>query len=331
MASNLERLQTNLEEQVRSRTRQLDATLEVGRAASTILNVDELAAHIVKLITERFGYYHAALYLVDPSGRWAELRDATGIAGQALKERSHKVELGGRSPISIALAARKAVIALDTGPEAVRFNDPLLPETRSEIVLPLMAGDRIIGALDVHSNQSAAFTEKDAEMLQGMANQVASAVENAQRFQEMQKNLEELRATYRMYLSEAWSETAREHGTYEYVSGSQAPAEGEVAAIDIPLTLREQIIGKLSLEGQQEWTPEERTLIEAVATQAALALENARLLDESRQMALRERLAAEITGKIWSSPNMEFILQTAVKELGRALRADEATIELKMD
>ena len=101
--------------------------------------------------------------------------------------------------------------------------------------------------------------------------------------------------------------------------------------MNVPLNLREQIIGQLRLEGLQSWTPEERGLIEAVATQASLALENARLLEESQQVALRERLVAEIAGKIWSSPNMDAILQTAIKELGRALRADEGTIELKLD
>jgi GAF domain-containing protein len=331
MVSNLERLQTNLEEQVKSRTQQLDATVEVVRVANATLNPDQLVMTIVNLLTDRFGYYFAAVYLVDSSGRWAELKDATGIAGQALKERGHKLEIGSKNLVSTALATHKAAIALDVGPEATRFDDPLLPETRSEIVLPLMAGERIMGALDVHSIQESAFGVTGAEMLQGMANQVAIALENAQRFQEAQKNLEELRATHRIYLSEAWSETAREHGTYEYVSGTDAPADGKTSSINVPLTLREQIIGNLSLEGQQDWTPEEKTLIEAVATQAALALENARLLDESRQMALRERLAAEITGKVWSSPNIEFILQTTVKELGRALRADEATIELKID
>ena len=101
--------------------------------------------------------------------------------------------------------------------------------------------------------------------------------------------------------------------------------------IEVPLTLRDQVIGQLRLEGNQDWTEEERGLIESVATQAALAMENARLLEESQQLALRERLAAEITGKIWASPNTDFILQTAVKELGRALRADEATIELRLE
>jgi GAF domain-containing protein len=163
-----------------------------------------------------------------------------------------------------------------------------------------------------------------------MANQVAIAIENARLFQETQRNLEELQIAQRHHLAQAWTETARLNGQYEYVAGNELAGKiQEGGSVSVPLALREQIIGRLSLEGGQEWTPEERTLIEAVATQAALALENARLLEESRQLALRERLAADIIGKIWSSSSADNILQTAIRELGRALRADEAIIEIK--
>jgi GAF domain-containing protein/HAMP domain-containing protein len=331
MISNLETLQSNLEEQIAARTQQLAATIDVGRAASSSLDIDSLVSNLVNLITDRFGYYYASIFLIDSSGRWAELIDATGIAGQALKERGHKLEVGSKSMVSTCITTRKPVIALDVGKEPVRFENPLLPDTRSEIALPLIAGERIIGVLDIQSTQENAFAEKELSTLQSLTDQIAVSLENARLFQQTLRSLEELRSTHRMYLSEAWTDTAREHGLYEYISGGEASDSTDTAAINVPLTLREQIIGELHLEGQQEWTPEEKTLIEAVATQAALALENARLLDESRQMALRERLAAEITGKVWSSPNIDFILQTAIKELGRALRADEATIELKME
>jgi len=165
-----------------------------------------------------------------------------------------------------------------------------------------------------------------------MANSVATTLENARLFRETQKSLEELRLIQRENVVRTWSESAQEKQSYEYASTTEGlSSDAILSAIDVPLILREQIIGQLHLEGQQDWTPEERSLVEAVATQAALAMENARLLDESQQMAMRERLTAEITGKIWSSPNTDTILQTAIKELGRALRADEATIELKLD
>jgi GAF domain-containing protein/HAMP domain-containing protein len=331
MITRLEELQGNLEKEVNQRTEQLKATIEVSSVASTILNPDELIMNVVNLITDRFGYYYAAIFLVESTGQWAVLKDATGQAGQALKANKHRLALGGKSMVSTAIATHHARIALDIGMEPVRFENPLLPNTRSEIALPLIVGDRIIGALDVQSIKEGAFGEQDIDTLQGMANSVATALENARLFQETQKSLEELRVAQRSYVNKTWSEASRENEGYEYSSADALPAGMELSSLNVPLILREQIIGQLHLEGQQDWTPEERTLVEAVATQAALAMENARLLEESRQMALRERLAAEITGKIWSSPNTDFILQTVIKELGRALHADEATIELKLD
>lgn len=332
MISRLDTLQGTLESQVAERTEQLKATIEVSRVASTILDPDELINKVVNLITNRFGYYYTAIFLIDESGQWAVLKEATGIAGSMLKSRGHRLPLGGKSMVGTAISTHQARIALDVGSEPVRFENPLLPDTRSEIALPLMVADRIIGVLDVQSEQGAAFNEQDIDTLQGMANSVATALENARLFRDTQKSLEELRLIQRESVVKNWSESSRGKQGYEYAATTEGlSSDAAISAIDVPLILREQIIGQLHLEGQQDWTPEERNLVEAVATQAVLAMENARLLEERQQIALRERLAAEITGKVWSSPNTDFILQTAIKELGRALLADEATIELKMD
>jgi GAF domain-containing protein/HAMP domain-containing protein len=330
MADRLEELQTNLENRVTERTEQLRATVEVGQEANSIRESGELISRVVNLITERFGYYYAAIFRVDTTGRWAELIDATGSVGKTLKAQSHRLEIGGRSMVGNAISKHEARIALDVGAEPVRFDNPLLPQTRSEIALPLIVGDRVIGAMDVQSTQETAFDQENINTLQGMANQVAIALENARLFQETQRNLEELRAAHRLYVTDAWSGLTQEKSRYEYsVKGESGSTEQSIKIIEVPISLREQVIGSLSLEGRQDWTIEERNLIEAVATQAAFALENARLLEESQQLALRERLIAEITGKIWASSSIDLILQTAIKELGRALRADEATIELE--
>ena len=331
MISRLDNLQGSLESEVAKRTDQLKATIEVSRVASTILDPDELITKVVNLITDRFGYYYSAIFLIDESGQWAVLKDATGSAGQTLKSRGHRLPLGGKSMVGTAIATRQARIALDVGAEPVRFENPLLPDTRSEIALPLTITGRIIGVLDVQSIQEAAFSEQDIDTLQGMANSVATALENARLFHETQKSLVDLRVAQKEYVARTWSETTRQSEGYDYTSPEAIISSEELSMIDVPLTLREQIIGQLHLEGQQDWTPEERSLVEAVATQAALAMENARLLEESRQTALRERVATEIIGKVWSSPNTDLILQTAIKELGRALHADEATVELKPD
>lgn len=330
MADRLEGLHTELEKRVAERTDQLRATIEVGQVASSILEPGELISKVVNLITERFGYYYAAIFLVDSTYRWAILKDATGDAGRILKSQNHRLEIGGKSMVGTAIAKREARISLDVGIEPVRFDNPLLPETRSEIALPLLIGDRAIGALDVQSTQEAAFDQENIITLQGMANQMAIALENARLFQETQQNLDDLQSAHRAYVTEAWSKVAQGQNEFEYTSKRESDISDLLTEkIEVPITLREHSIGTLSLEGRQEWTAEERNLIEAVATQAALALENARLLEESQQLALRERLVAEITGKIWSSPSIDLILQTSIKELGKAMRADEVTISLE--
>ena len=324
MVTRLETLQNSLEEQVKERTDQLEAINEVGRAVSAILEPDELIQKVVNLITDRFGYYYSSLFLLDPSGRWAELRSATGEAGRVLKESRHRLEVGGKSMVGSAIQQRSARIALDVGTESVRFDNPLLPYTRSEIALPLAVGDRILGALDVQSTKPSAFGARDIQILQNMANQVAVAIENAHLFQETRERLEEIQTAQRQYLQSAWTSLAVQERA-EYEVGDTTSNENR---LNVPLTLRDQVIGQITLSGDAAWTAEERAWVEAVATQTAIALENARLLDESQRNAAYEKLVADITGKIWSSNTIDGILQTSIRELGKALNATEAVIEL---
>ncbi len=317
-------LQGQLELQVAERTAQLSAVNEVGRAVSAILDPDELIERVVNLITDRFGHYYAALFLLDPSERWAELKSATGDAGRVLKESRHRLEVGGKSMVGSAITQKTARIALDVGAEPVRFDNPLLPYTHSEIALPLAVGDHVLGALDVQSTKPSAFGPQDVETLQNMANQVAVAIENARLFQETRMRLQEVQVAQRQYLQNAWSSLATQQNL-EYGVGDAGAGEAEV---NIPLALRDQIIGQITLAGDSEWSQEDRSWVESVATQAAVALENARLMDESRAQAAVERAVTEITKRIWSASTVEGILRTAVKELGVALNASEAIIEL---
>jgi GAF domain-containing protein/HAMP domain-containing protein len=331
MISRLEQFQRSLEEQVAERTAQLEATNEVGRVASSILDPVELVTNVVNLITDRFGYYYAALFVIEESGIWAELADATGKAGLTLKERHHRLAIAGNSMVGYAITNRKARIALDVGEESIRFDNPLLPETRSEIALPLIVGDHVIGALDVQSKAASAFSPRDVEVLQNMANQVAVAIENARLYQSSQALLEEMRATNQRYLLSSWSELTRATGKIEVQTRTPSSEDENLFSTEVPLSIRDQILGEMTIQGDEEWTPEQRRLLEAVATQAAFALDNARLLSESQQTALRERIAAGITERIWSSQSVDGILQTTIRELGRALEASEATIELKTE
>lgn len=330
MVARLELLQSTLEQQVVERTKLLAATNEIGRAASSSLDPEELLAKVIDLIPEQFGYYFAAIYLLDSSEKWAELKEATGDAGHVLKQNRHRLEVAGRSMVGAAIRERSARIAQIASREKQRFENPLLPYTRSEIALPLIVGDRVLGALNVQSTRESDFAPHGIETMQNMAGQVAIALENARLFQEAQQNIRELRTIQQQYLSEGWgSFTTQREAELEYGVGDEP--DGNSKAIDVPISLRDQILGQIRFESNRDWTPEQESLANAVATQAAIALENARLVSESRQLAAYERMVAEISSKIWSSATIEGVLQTAVKELGRRLSASQATIELSMD
>ena len=330
MIARLADLQQSLEAQVNERTAQLRATVEVAHAVSALLDVDELATRVVDVISNEFGYYYVALFLNDEPGQWAELRAATGDAGRVLRLNKHRLAIGGRSMVGRAVSTREAVVTMDTGSGEVRFDNPLLPYTRSEIALPLVVGDRVLGALDAQSTRESDFDPQDIETLRSMANQVATALENARLFQEARQSLQDMHAIQRQYLLTSWKDFAGEKGAISYESGPEQPAD-TLTRLSIPLSLRDQRIGEIDLSADRDWTPEERSMIDAIAAQAALALENARLVEESQSSARRERLLAEITGRIWASTTVEGILQTAAREIGRALESDEVTVELKAE
>jgi GAF domain-containing protein/HAMP domain-containing protein len=329
MVSHLEYLQTTLEEQVAERTRQLAASNEVGRVAATSLDPEKLLAKIIPLFHEQFGYYFAAIYLLDPGGRWAELKEATGEAGRVLKQNRHRLEVSGKNMVGAAIRERVPRIAQVASEEKQRFENPLLPYTRSEVALPLMVGDHVLGALNVQSTRESDFGPQVIETMKNMAGQVAITLENARLFQEAQQIIKEMRAVQQQYLLEGWSGFSKESQSLEYRVGDEL--EEDSKRLEVPISLRDQTLGQIVLEGKEEWTPEQRSLVDAIATQAAIALENARLVSESRQIALRERMAAEINSKIWSSATIDGVLQTVIKELGRRLDASSATVELHLD
>ncbi len=314
----------NLDNRVRSRTRQLKKVNEIGQAVTAILDPDELLASAAFMIGDELESYYTAIYLLDPSAQWAELKEATGDAGKVLRENKHRVDAKGRTAIAMAIQTRQVRIAVDTGAEPVRFDNPLLPYTRSQLVAPLIVGENVMGVLELHSTKESAFTLDDADTFQNMANQVAIALENSRLFREGQQNLFEMRATQRQYLQRAWSNLIEEK-PLEYEVGDDESGDKR---IQVSLSLRDQIIGQISMASTEDWTPEQRNLIETIAAQAALALENARLVEESQTIASLERTTNEIIAKIWSSSTTDNILQTAARELGRALEAAEVDIEL---
>ena len=527
----LQEAHEELERRVDKRTAQLQASAEVGRAAASILDPDQLLREVVTLITNRFGFYYAAIFTLDEAGKFAVLREATGEAGRALKERGHKLEVGGQSMVGYVTAQRKPRIALNVGEEPIRFANPLLPETRSDtkvrsrIALPLVVGDRALGALDVQSTQEAAFDEASAAVLQTLADQVAVALNNAEQFrraerqasaqanllkaalelagqpnrealfdlithramelfradgasiwlpvgndeiapvaainvgqtemagqrlrkgeglsgkvfatgnalridnyrawagadgpfhaalcvpttwrgqvtgvlaitasqpgtvftadderaaqlfaaqvasaiegvqllEQQQRTLNELDAVNRRLTGQAWAEqfqrlpAGAQHA--QFVQGSLQPIEVDwlpeielavtamkpvawsqrqdqtlsspfQAAMAAPIVLRGEVIGALQVgeaSRPRAWSAEDLAFIQAVADQVALAVENARLIDETQRAAQREKTIADVADKIHRPIDLESILRTAVEEVSRITGAGEVSIQL---
>ena len=185
-------------EQTQVRAQRLQATNDVSRAASSILNPDVLLPLVVERVSEAFGYYHAQIFLVDEAGEWAVLRASTGEVGQELLRRGHRLGVGSRSVIGQATATGEPVVIHDVETDPVHLRNELLPETRSEMALPLVVGERIIGALDVQSREANVFDAEARAILQSLADQVAVAVENATLFQEIQERVGELTTVNRI-------------------------------------------------------------------------------------------------------------------------------------
>ncbi len=184
-------------EALRRRAVQLETNIEIGRAITSIFDVDQLLRQTVELIRDRFGFYHVGIFLLDETGEWAVLREATGEAGAQMKAQGHRLAVDGTSMVGWTALHREPRIAWDVGKDAVRFAHPLLPRTRSEMTLPLMVGGRVLGVLNVQSEEEAAFDQDDMRTLQSMADQVAIAIENASRLSDEAALLEATSPIYR--------------------------------------------------------------------------------------------------------------------------------------
>ncbi|MBN2147430.1 MAG: PAS domain S-box protein [Anaerolineales bacterium] len=180
------------------RNMQLQLAADVSRSVSTILDTEKLIARTVERIKEAFDYYYVGLFLLDgeakgqPEGQYAILRAGTGHAGKEMLRAGHKLLVGDGSMIGWSIAHRQARVALDVGKDAVHFNNPLLPETRSEVALPLISRGNCIGALTFQSTLEADFSEEDVAILGVMAEQLAVAIENARLYEQTQYHAAEL-------------------------------------------------------------------------------------------------------------------------------------------
>ncbi len=337
---NLGKYSEELEAEVEQRTRRIMATAEVGRAITGARDLDSLLKQVVNLIVEQFDFYHAQVFLIDATNRFAELRESTGVAGAELLARRHRLEIGSQSVIGQVTSQGTTVIASDTDADAVHRRNELLPHTRSEMALPLRVGGRIIGALDIQSVNPNAFDETDIPVFQTMADQLAIAIENARLFEQAQRDLQDIELLNRQLTGKAWREYVgrrSEPAGYQVSAAGVKPLpagdtepEKDEGAVSLPLRVRGETIGVLDVTSRSGESPDEDTqkMLEEVAERVAMALDSTRLGEQSRRQAEREQILGRISAELQASADLDTILRIVVKETSQALGAPTGFVHL---
>ncbi len=186
------------EEAIVRQNEYLAAAAEIGRLVTSTLDLDTLFSRTVNLISERLGFYHAAIFIIEETGFNAVLREATGEAGEEMKHRQHSLAVGSKSVIGSTTAAGEPKVVNDTASDPIHRPNPLLPETRAEVGIPLRVGNRVIGALDLQATEVGAFTQDDIAILQILADQIAVAIDNARSYELSQEAVREMREIDRL-------------------------------------------------------------------------------------------------------------------------------------
>lgn len=343
---------------IEKRAKQFQAVSQVTRAIITTQSLQDVLPQIAQVISQQFGFYHIGIFLIDPNREYAVLSASNSAGGEKMLERSHRLRIGQTGIVGNVAKTGKVRIALDTGTDAVYFNNPHLPETRSEMALPLsQANGQIIGVLDIQSTAPNAFYQEDVEILATLADQVSIAITNARLYEDTQKALIEAEMIYRHDLKTGWGKFARAQkltGIHrrglksiflreplEIAGANEATKLGSIyhkkadgkngsAQITMPMKLRGEVVGVLNLktDNQREVSSDEMDIITAIIERAALSIENARLLEDSRRIAEKERVIGEISAKIGEGIEIETILKTAVQELGAQISGAQITVEI---
>ncbi len=362
----LQDIKLNLEKRVAERTLELQkassqlerraARLQASSEISQIISLDidkdfrDLLNETVNILSEKTGYYHSGIFLLDQNNEFAVLRAANSSGGQNMLARQHQLKVGGAGIVGYVSQSGRPRIALDTGADAVFFNNPDLPETRSEMALPLKVGAKIIGVLDIQSTQSAAFDNDDAAILGTLANQIATIIQNSLISRGIGNpgrllgqssiwNREEKTKGY-SYLPDGSIATFLENNnpvilksieTGQTVVVDKAVKDSQ-PALAIPVKIRDTIIGVIHIESAQDnrkWSEDEVALAQSISERVALAIENARLFEETERSAERERVISLVTTRIGDANRFDNILHTTIQELGRTLGASRTFIQLE--
>ncbi len=351
-----------LEEQMLGRTRQLDTVATITERVNVILNVNELLNELVSQIQKQFNYYHTQIYLLDPTSATLVAETGSGTVGKEMKAQGYSIAIDATNTVATAARLGQIVRVDDTHNRNDWQPNPLLPDTRAELAVPIVVEGRVAGVLDVQQDRVAGLDKGDESMLTALANQVAIAIRNAQLFERVETALAEAYESQELYVEKSWekSQIADIGGSYLYTDPDvsldkaneksitdrfqSAPTVSEPSVVSsedqqgdptvlAPVNLRGQNIGALQLyvPDKQDWSQDDLAVLEAVSNQLAQTAENLRLIDETRSRAGREETIRAISDKMRGATNLDELVKIAAEELGQRLSAGHTIVKLGRD
>lgn len=331
----------NLEVKVQERTEELETRMTqlrestlTARAIAETQDINELLNRASRLISDRFGFYHVGIFILDDQRKNAYLQSASSEAGKNLVGQALRIESDKRSPLAFVVANNKALISTDSD-QATFARDPNFPLTRSRMLLPLSLRGAVIGLVDMHSEQPQAFGQQEAEILQTLADLIAISFDNVRLIDETRFLLNQLETNTSIQTKRTWSKlTSRRKTAYLYTPAGVRPVfapnkQEQNEGLFVPILLQGQVIGRIKLKRkglESAWSDRERDLVEKIAVQVALALENSRLVDEAQRNALRNQMIANFSTYVRETLDIDSVIRTAATELRKVFDLKEAEI-----
>jgi GAF domain-containing protein len=354
MAERLSNTLSGLEKNVAERTKELELANKnnehralqfesITRIAQIIGSTDfseDLLPRVAEVISQQFNLYHVGIFLLDIRKEYAVLTASNSEGGRKMIARNHRVPINETSIVGYAGKSGQPRLALDTDEDSTYSTNPDLSRTRSELALPLMVGNDVIGVLDVQSTEKNAFSMEDINVMSTLARQVSIAIQNARAYQQTREALKRAEIASMEISRQNWKQFTGQQSiegvlfdgvNTKTVSRTAGQTEHNLA---IPLVLRGTKIGSIklnSIDPLRVWTEDEIAVLQAAAERTTLAIENARLLQDAQKRAAKERTIGEISSKISGLVNIENILETAIKELGTTLTDTDISIQFNQE
>jgi len=309
------------------RANQVQTLMSIINQLNSLTDPNEIIQQAVELLGNRFNLYYTGLFLLDESKLFAVLRASSLPSVEA----GIRLAVGGASSVGQSIAKNTPQV-IELGERRDQFNFTRLPLARSEIAVPLKAGNRILGALVLQSNLPNAFDDpRQVEVLEAAADSLGGLISTAQQVRDLLKQFQESEQSRREFLAEGWKVELQQQAALEYTfeNPDMPTLRQNHSTLEAPICLHGLVLGQVRLESDKiEWSAEERAFLDAILEQAARSLENARQFEQSNRRAAQERLVANITRLLRASGDVDGILKSATLELGRSLQAASAEIQI---